>query len=70
MAYTTLAPGTSVYTFWPEFICLNATPMLNRRRRFVTGPHLYNGAKYLVLTPETVWRERCDFQPYGIYSSR
>lgn len=38
-----------LYAYWPEFEYVRSTPALNGHKRLVTGPHLYNGAKYLLI---------------------
>jgi len=38
-----------LYAYWPEFEYVRSTPALNGYKRLVTGPHLYNGAKYLLI---------------------
>jgi len=38
-----------LYKNWPHFKYTRSTPRLNGKERQVTGPHLYNGARYLYL---------------------
>lgn len=41
-----------LYGFWPEFEYVRSGPDLNGKRRFITGPFLYEGAKYLFIGPK------------------
>lgn len=42
-----------LYKNWPRFEYFRSTPRLNGKERQVTGPHLYNGARYLhILFPD------------------
>ncbi|HPT72045.1 MAG TPA: hypothetical protein PLE74_07165 [Candidatus Cloacimonadota bacterium] len=38
-----------LYNNWPEFDYFRSSPRLNMKRRHITGPHLYLGAKYLYI---------------------
>ncbi len=49
-----------LYAFWPEFEYVRATPALNRKKRKITGPLLYQGAKYLLVGQATpLFLQRC-----------
>lgn len=41
-----------LYAYWPEFEYAKAMGTLNGVKRRVVGPHLYNGAKYLLIVKD------------------
>ena len=48
-----------LYAYWPEYEYVRSGPSLNGRKRKVTGPHLYAGAKYLILCIDDIFNHPC-----------